>query len=229
MTSDVRLNLIYGRNLVQLDSRMTSNHLDRIPQDLRILLGDSYPPRAPDMPPRLCLQVLRHDGGEDDHLRGQVVQDLPIAEIQAICDMLGNPDEVLVRVEQLHSRRRVARVDLVVPRHGPLVVGIVALPAVARAGIILVLGLLDGAYCQGGLERLADAHDGDGLDEGFAKTAHEGLTLFWFLILGLAAEVEIQLRRRLGVGPGDDAGYGDDVPSLRPYLGLLDVCLDLSE
>lgn len=54
-------------------------------------------------------------------------------------------------------------------------VGPVTLPPFARKRVIPVLFLLDAADGEDGFDGLADAHEGDGFEEGFAEAAGEVL------------------------------------------------------
>lgn len=61
----------------------------------------------------------------------------------------------------------------------------VTLPSFARERVIPILVLLDAADGEDGFDGLADADEGDGLEEGFAEAAGEVLAGFGGAVGGL--------------------------------------------
>ena len=58
---------------------------------LHIFGTDAHPPNASEVPSRLALQVLSHDARKHDEFRVDVVEDLPVREIESVGDIFGDP------------------------------------------------------------------------------------------------------------------------------------------
>lgn len=226
---DVVLDLVDGGHFVQLDSVKAHDRLDCIPEHLCVLVRHAYSACPSDVPPGLRAQVLGHDRGEDNHLRVPVIEDLPVAKVQAVRDVFRHPREVLVRIEEPYGVGRVPRVDLVVPLHGSREVGLVALPVFACGRVVLVLRSLEGADGEDCLDWFTDADDRDGLDEGLAQAPYEGLSSIGGAVLRLGAKVEVELGSGFGVRAGNDARHGYHIPALCSHLCAAHICLDFLE
>lgn len=161
---------------------------------------------------RLDLQVLTHNRRQHHHLRIQIVQRLPIRQEQPVRDLRRQPGKVAMRREQIQRAGGVARVQLLEPADAAVVVRPVALPVAAREAVLLVLGALQLADGQDGLDGLADADDDDGFEEGLAQALDEGLAGGGAAVGFLRGQVQVQLVAALGVRARDDGGDGEDVP-----------------
>ena len=90
-----------------------------------------------------------------------------------------------MRREQIQRPGRIPAIQLLQPPHRALVVRPVTLPSFARERVIPILVLLDAADGEDGFDGLADADEGDGLEEGFAEAAGEVLAGFGGAVGGL--------------------------------------------
>jgi hypothetical protein len=59
------------------------------------------------MPVRLEPQILNHNPGEHNKLRVEIIQDLPIRQVEPIRDLLADPREILMRIKEPDCRARV--------------------------------------------------------------------------------------------------------------------------
>ena len=83
--------LLHPRHPVQFPTKVLRNHINRILNPFDIRIADSEVPTPSDMPFRLGIQVLRHDGGEDDEFRFEDIEDAVVGEEEAVGDVGGDP------------------------------------------------------------------------------------------------------------------------------------------
>ena len=88
---------------VQVQTTEFGNFLDIIPHRCYVLPRNADPLSSPDMPVRFQRQILDHDASKYHHLSVDIVHATSLGQVKTVGDVLGNPREVLVRVEKLEG------------------------------------------------------------------------------------------------------------------------------
>ena len=70
---------------------MLRNRIYRILNPLDVHIADSQVPASPNMPFGLGMQILRHDGGKNNELGLEDVEDAVVGEKEAVGDVGGDP------------------------------------------------------------------------------------------------------------------------------------------
>lgn len=191
--------------------------------ELNIIEAYTNSPRSAQVPRSFERQVLDGNAGQNHHLRVDLIENRHVAQIEAICNLRSDKsytasatspasltDSLLTKIPVLSELvRRLALVLFVVYlaeevltardilRPGP--------PGLLVEAVVPIFRRRDGDQGEHGFERLADAHDADGLYEAFAQTPHECFSSRACRVAWLGDEMRVQVCCKVGFAGADEA------------------------